>query len=63
MTVEIQHLLSKVAYDLHLFEKHAVQAPDVNFYVTAWLVALVEQSHLVLDHAHNFVDVATVRMD
>ena len=42
MAVESQHLLSKIAYDLHLFEKYAIQAPDVHFYVTTWLVNLVE---------------------
>ena len=63
MTVESKQLLPKVANDLHLLEQYAVQAPNVDLHVAAWLVNLVEERHFVLDHAHDFVDVPPVRMD
>ena len=60
MTIEGKQLLSKIAYDLHLFKQYTIQTPDINFYVTTRLVNLVEKCHFVLDHAHDFIDMPTV---
>ena len=63
MTIEGKQLLSKIAYDLHLFKQYTIQTPDINFYVTTRLVNLVEKCHFVLDHAHDFIDMPTVWMN
>ena len=63
MAVEVEQALPEVSDDLNLLQKNTVEALRIDLHVAAWLVYLVQQSHLFLDDADYFVDVAAVRMD
>ncbi len=47
--MEVNDLLSHIKDHVDLIDKHLVQVADVLLHITAWLIHLIEESHLVFD--------------
>lgn len=60
MAVELKQILSQIHYQLDLVQQHIVKLLDVQFNVWSRFVDFIQESHLVLNHTNNLVDVISV---
>ena len=60
MTIKVEQFLAQVTYDLHLFEKNAIESPCVDLNITTWFINFIEKGHFLLDYAHDFIDVSAM---
>ena len=60
MAVELKQILSQIHYQLDLVQQHIIKLLNVQFNVWSRFVDFIQESHLVLYHTDNLVDVISV---